>query len=103
MLAFKRWLHWCRQNALMRPNRMADKNAVFVHIQTTLAELFELDPSIITLKSELYEELDIDSIDAVDLIIELKNYTGEKMAPDDFKTARTVEDLVNAVIKLLDQ
>tara|TARA_B100000809_G_scaffold35740_1_gene31369 strand:- start:52 stop:300 length:249 start_codon:yes stop_codon:yes gene_type:complete len=82
---------------------MADKIAVFTHIQTTLAELFELDPSDITLQSELYEELDIDSIDAVDLIIELKKYTGEKISPDDFKTARTVEDLVNAVIKLRNQ
>lgn len=82
---------------------MADKSAVFTHIQTTLAELFELDPSDITLESELYEELDIDSIDAVDLIIELKKYTGEKMAPDDFKTARTVDDLVTSVMKLLNQ
>ena len=82
---------------------MADKNAVFAHIQNTLAELFELDPSDISLEAELYEGLDIDSIDAVDLIVELKKYTGKKIAPDDFKTVRTVDDLVNAVVKLLDE
>ena len=82
---------------------MTDINAVFKHIQNTLAELFELEPSDITLESELYEELDIDSIDAVDLIVELKKYTGKKIAPDDFKTVRTVDDLVSAVVKLLDQ
>ena len=50
---------------------------------------------------ELYEELDIDSIDAVDLIVELKAYTGRKIGPEDFKNVRTVGDLVTALDKLL--
>lgn len=80
---------------------MANKADVFVHIQDTLSELFELDPSEITLESELYEGLDIDSIDAVDLIVELKKYIGKKIAPDKFKTVRTVDDLVTAVLNLI--
>lgn len=80
---------------------MTSKADVFAHIQNTLAELFELDPSEITLESELYEGLDIDSIDAVDLIVELKKYTGKKIAPDEFKTVRTVDDLVTAVLNLI--
>jgi acyl carrier protein len=80
---------------------MAEQAEVFAHIQNTLSELFELDSDDITLDAELYEGLDIDSIDAVDLIVELKKYTGKKIAPDEFKTVRTVNDLVNAVLNLM--
>ena len=80
---------------------MSDKAAVFSHIQTTLVELFELDPKDITLEAELYDGLDIDSIDAVDLTVELKKYTGKKISPNDFKTVRTVNDLVESVLVLL--
>lgn len=82
---------------------MAEQAEVFAHIQNTLCDLFELDADDISLDAELYEGLDIDSIDAVDLIVELKKYTGKKIAPDDFKTVRTVDDLVNAVLKLMNE
>jgi len=82
---------------------MSDKAAVFKHIKTTLVELFELDPHDITLEAELYDGLDIDSIDAVDLTVELKKYTGKKIAPHDFKNVRTVNDLVESVLILLNQ
>lgn len=81
---------------------MADKAAVFAHIQNTLSELFEIDLGDITPDAELYEGLDIDSIDAVDLIVELKKYTGKKIAPNEFKSVRTVDDLVTAVVNLID-
>ena len=80
---------------------MADKNAIFEHVATTLAELFDVDRSAITLQSHLGEDLDIDSIDAIDLIVELKKYVGKKISPEDFKSVRTVEDIVNAVAELM--
>ena len=42
------------------------------------------------------------SIDAVDLIIELKAFTGLVIDPDDFKSVKTVEDVINIVCKLLE-
>ncbi len=81
---------------------MADKNAIFEHIAATLAELFDLDQSEITLESHLGEDLDIDSIDAIDLVVELKKYVGKKLSPEDFKSVRTVGDIVNAVADLMD-
>lgn len=80
---------------------MADKNAIFEHVATTLAELFDLERADITLHSHLSEELDIDSIDAIDLVVELKKYVGKKISPEDFKSVRTVEDIVNAVADLM--
>lgn len=80
---------------------MADKNAIFEHVATTLTELFDLDRGDITLESHLGDDLDIDSIDAIDLIVELKKYVGKKLSPEDFKSVRTVGDIVNAVSDIM--
>ena len=70
-------------------------------ITSILAELFEVDPESISENSLLYEDLDIDSIDAVDLIVELKSYTGKNVDPEDFISVKTVGDVVNIVSKLV--
>lgn len=70
-------------------------------LQTLLVEEFEVELTDITLASKLYEELDLDSIDAVDLMVRLKEITGKKIAPEAFKEVRTIEDVVNAVADLL--
>ena len=66
-----------------------------------MSELFEVDSDAIRPDDRLYEELDIDSIDAVDMIIKLKELTGKKMQPSDFKNVRTVQDVVDAVYTLV--
>ena len=71
-------------------------------ISSTLSELFEVDPEAISESSLLYEDLDIDSIDAVDLIVELKSFTGLAIDPEDFKSVKTIEDVINVVCKLLE-
>jgi len=71
-------------------------------ISTALSDLFEVDPEAISESALLYEDLDIDSIDAVDLIVELKSFTGLVIDPDDFKSVKTVEDVINIVCKLLE-
>ena len=73
---------------------------VFEKVSGVLQDLFELSADDIQPSSKLYEDLDIDSIDAVDLVVELKKMTGKKINPDDFKSVRTVEDVVVAVEKL---
>jgi acyl carrier protein len=74
---------------------------ILTHITSVLVELFELDASDITPEAHLYDDLDIDSIDAVDLVVELKKWSGKKIQPDDFKTVRTVQDVVDAVAALI--
>lgn len=68
-----------------------------------LAEMFELDPGSLTLDSNLYADLDIDSIDAVDLAVKLKQLTGKRMQPEVFKTIRTIGDVVNALEQLAEE
>jgi acyl carrier protein len=63
--------------------------------------MFELDKAKITPQANLYTDLDIDSIDAVDLAVKLKQLTGKRLQPDVFKSVRTVQDIVNALEGLL--
>ena len=76
---------------------MHTKESIYEHLKNIMSELFEVETDVIRLDSRLYEELDIDSIDAVDMIVKLKDLTGKKMRPEDFKNVRTVQDVVDAV------
>lgn len=80
---------------------MNTQQEIYARILEVLAQLFEVDPAQVKLESQLYQDLDIDSIDAVDLVMELKKITGKKIQPDDFKSVRTVQDVVDAVHKLV--
>jgi len=82
---------------------MKNEQEIFNRVADILEELFEIDRADITLESNLYEDLDIDSIDAVDLVVELKKVTGKKIKPDDFKAVRSVNDVVIQVNKLLNE
>lgn len=68
-----------------------------------LAEMFELDKAELTPASNLYADLDIDSIDAVDLAVKLKQLTGKRLQPEVFKTIRTIGDVVDALAGLAEQ
>jgi len=74
---------------------------ILAHVRNTLVELFDIDAQEIKPEARLYEDLDIDSIDAVDLVVELKQFTGRRINPDDFKSVRTVDDVVSAVERLM--
>jgi acyl carrier protein len=71
------------------------------HIKNIFVENFEIDSTSVTLDARLYDDLDIDSIDAVDLVVALKEMTGRKIEPDVFKQVRTVGDVVDAVRELI--
>lgn len=80
---------------------MHTKDSIYIYLKNIMSELFEVDSDAIRPDDRLYEELDIDSIDAVDMIIKLKELTGKKMQPSDFKNVRTVQDVVDAVYTLV--
>lgn len=76
------------------------KDELYSWVVDLLAEMFELDKSKLSLQSNLYVDLDIDSIDAVDLAVKLKQLTGKRLQPEVFKTIRTIDDVVNALTDL---
>ncbi|MEY8702589.1 acyl carrier protein [Francisella philomiragia] len=79
------------------------KEQIFAQLQDILNNLFEIDKDDVTLDSTLYEDLDLDSIDAVDLVVQLQNFTGRKFKPEEFKSVRTVGDVVNTIVAALAQ
>ncbi|EGR3413123.1 acyl carrier protein [Vibrio parahaemolyticus] len=78
-----------------------NKDQVFEQVKDALVELFEIDADDIQPDAHLYQDLDLDSIDAVDLVVHLQNVTSKKIKPAEFSTVRTVDDVVNAVTELL--
>ena len=70
-------------------------------LKEILAEAFEIDPLRVVPEAKLFGELDLDSIDAVDLAIKLQQMTGKRIKPEDFKTVRTVGDVVSTVKQLM--
>ncbi|EKO3819466.1 acyl carrier protein [Vibrio harveyi] len=78
-----------------------NKDQVFEQVKDALVELFEIEAEDIQPEAHLYTDLDLDSIDAVDLVVNLQNVTGKKIKPAEFSTVRTVDDVVNAVTELL--
>ena len=85
----------------MRDGNLASRETILEELQRILVEHFELDRDAITPDAHLYKDLDIDSIDAVDLMVELKELTGRKLDPEAFKQVRTVNDVVEALYNLL--
>ena len=82
---------------------MASKEAVLATLTEYLQELFEIPAEKVVPKARLVEDLDLDSIDAVDLVVKLQLYTGKKIAPADFKAVRTIGDVVDKVHEQLTQ
>lgn len=80
---------------------MQNREQIFSTLKQAMEELFELAPEQISLDAHLYEDLEIDSIDAVDLIDHIKRQTGKKIAAEEFKSVRTVRDVVEAVFRLM--
>ncbi|WP_158933095.1 acyl carrier protein [Acidisphaera sp. S103] len=73
------------------------RDEILARLSADLQEMFEIPAERITLEARLYEDLDLDSIDAVDLIVKLGELTGRKIKPEAFKSVRTVGDVVVCV------
>ena len=73
------------------------REQLFDWVARLLADMFELDRSSMALDSDLYVDLDIDSIDAVDLAVRLTQLSGRRLAPERFRTIHTIADIVDAL------
>jgi acyl carrier protein len=76
------------------------RDEIFSQVKAYMIGLFDVSPEAITLESNLQADLDLDSIDAVDLIVKVQEFIGQKIKPDDFKTVRTVGDVVDRIYDL---
>jgi acyl carrier protein len=80
---------------------MHSREEIFETLRGYLENMFEVPLEKITLDARLYEDLDLDSIDAVDLIVKLQEFTQRKFKAEEFKTVRRVSDVLDRVESIL--
>jgi acyl carrier protein len=80
---------------------MQSREDIFALLRSYLIDMFEVPPEKVTLDARLYEDLDLDSIDAVDLIVKLQEFTQRKFKAEEFKTVRRVSDVIDRVESIL--
>jgi acyl carrier protein len=76
------------------------REEVYSWLVGVLKELFELNPEKIRPEVNLVD-LDLDSIDAVDVVVEFQKLTGKRMEPEAFKSVRTIGDVVGVLHNLV--
>lgn len=79
---------------------MQSKEEIIAAIKDVLVQEFECDPAKLTPEVRLFDDLDLDSIDAVDLVVRLQNQTGLKVKAEDFKAIRTLGDVADVIDRL---
>jgi len=82
---------------------MVSKSDITAVLSKYLQDLFDLPAEKITLGARLFDDLDLDSIDAVDLVVKLQEYTGRKISPSEFKSVRTIGDVVDRIYAKVNQ
>jgi acyl carrier protein len=82
---------------------MQSREEIFQTVRTALIELFELDAPNVVPEARFDDDLEIDSIDAVDLIDHLSRIFERRVSPRDFRAVRTVQDLIDTIDRLQTQ
>lgn len=82
---------------------MKNREDIHKEIAGLINELFEIPLEDIKLESRFYEDLNLDSIDAIDLIGQFQAVVGERINPEHFKSVLTVGDVVDAAVEILDR
>ena len=77
------------------------KEQIFEELKNILIEELEITEQDIKPEANLFEDLDLDSIDAVDIAVRMQKFTDKKLSPAEFKQIKTVNDIVEAVYGLL--
>ena len=75
------------------------KEEVLARVTDVLVQSFELDRSEIHPTTHLFEDLDLDSIDAIDLVVGLEEETGLDVSEDELGQIRVVQDVVDLVYR----
>ena len=77
------------------------KEQIFEELKNILIEELEIAEQDVRLEANLFDDLDLDSIDAVDIAVRMQKFTDKKLSPAEFKKIRTINDIVEAVYGLL--
>ena len=77
-----------------------EKAEVIEKINHTFIENFEIEPERLTKETKLFEDLELDSLDAVDMIVHMEQNLGIKVDIQKFSTVRTLDDVYKMAYEL---
>lgn len=77
------------------------REEIYERIRATLVESFEIPSERVTLSAQLMEDLELDSIDAIDMAVQIQEMTNVRVEEEALKKLRTVGDTVELVASLL--
>ncbi len=77
------------------------RDEILAEVSRTLVKLFEIAPEAIRPEARLYEDLDLDSIDAIDMAVQIQALTGRRVEEASLRKIRTVDDIVTLVEQTL--
>ena len=73
------------------------RDEIQARVSGLLAQRFNIDPARITPEARLFQDLDLDSIDAIDMAVELQTWTGRRLSEESLKSIRTIGDVVTTI------
>ena len=76
------------------------RDEIYATVKGLLISEFQIQDDLISPEKLLYDELDLDSLDAVDLLVCLKDHISGNLDPALFKNARTVQDIIDILLPL---
>jgi len=77
------------------------KDDILQKMQDILEAQFQIERDAVTPDAKLYDDLELDSIDAVDLLVKMKEYIPGKVDPEMFKKAVTIQDVVELLYPMV--
>ena len=77
------------------------KDEIYARIRATLVENFEIPSERVTLEARLMDDLELDSIDAIDMAVQIQEMTHVRVDEEALRKLRTVGDTVDLVAQLL--
>ena len=78
------------------------KDEIYNKLCEILSEEFEIDNSLMSGEANLFTDLELDSIDVVDLAVRLQQFTEKRISPEEFKQIKTMNDVTEAIYSLID-
>jgi acyl carrier protein len=73
------------------------RDEIMTRVRDLLTKRFDIDPARITPEARLFQDLDLDSVDAIDIAVELQAWTGRRLPEESLRSIRTVADVISTI------
>ncbi len=76
---------------------MSNPQEILAFVKGVLHTEFEFETEGLALTTHLIDDLEMDSIDAVDMAVRLEEKTGYRLSEDELKSIQTIQDVVDLI------